>query len=267
MVDYVGGTRWMVALVLAGTISTGCARSEQCERGMCGEPNGTSGTGGFTIEGQVVDQGMSGLDGVNVRAILGETGVISAFTDSDGMVSLEVERTGDYRLCAVGAISDSLPRRFVSTNCQAGNDEVTVSTDSNDPAFSEVSITSGYYMEITNAPLDFAEPEGNPIPAFDVSYHVWNRTGVGQTRTFIALGIEGDAQFAHEIANAGPFDNQTAAAMGVAMDVALTAAPGTIFARLLPVDTAMEAMTLYESGFLTNAMQTNYVAIGTVTTP
>jgi hypothetical protein len=235
--------------------------------GGMGGNGGTGGTGGFTIEGQVVDQDMVGLGGVHVRAILDETGVTSVFTNDVGMFSLAVDEIGAYRLCAVGAISDSLPRRFVSTNCEPGDDEVIVSATSNDPSFSEVSVTSGYYMEITNAPFDFVAPEGDPIPAFDVSYHVWNRTGVDQMRTFIAVGMEGDAQFAHEVANAGPFDDQTSAAMGVAMDVALTAAPGTIFAHLLPVDTAMEAMELYESGFVTSARQTNYVAIGTVDSP
>lgn len=218
---------------------------------------------GFTIEGQVVDDAMLGLDGVNVRAILGSVGVGSVTTADGGLFEIDVDQVGSYRLCAIGAISDSTPRRFVSTNCEQGDDEVEVSQSSNDPAFSEVSITSGYYMEATNAPFTFVdEPPGGDI-MLRLNYRVWNRSSVPNTTTHIVVGIEGVAQVAHPVGNAGPY-SPVMQTTGMA-DVTLAASEGTIYARFLPLD-AQDAIDAYNQGFQTAARETNYVAIGTVTT-
>lgn len=222
-----------------------------------GGTSGTGGTGDFTIEGKVVDvDDTTGLQ----KVLVWVAGVDSDFTDAEGDFLIEVSRAGRYRVCAVG----SIPRRFVSTNCGTEGD-VEVS-QAGQPALKKLNIQSGYYMELMDESFqafDFMRAAGAEIK-FDLDHLVWNRSGVGQTRTYIVVGINGDAQFAHEIANAGPFDAQTGAGEGTDIDVTLTAAGGTIYARLLALGSAMDAIDEYEAGF-DASRETNYVDLGTVT--
>ncbi|MBT8470600.1 MAG: hypothetical protein KJN97_17770, partial [Deltaproteobacteria bacterium] len=218
---------------------------------------GAGGSGDFTITGRILDEDdTTGLS--KVLVFVG--GVGSDATDANGDYEIEVPMVRRYTVCAVG----SIPRRFVSTNCGAEG-EVEV-TQAGQPAVKDLTIKSGYYMELMDEsfqPFDFMPPLGAQI-MFDMDYLVWNRSGVGQTRTYIVVGIEGDAQFAHEIPNAGPYDAQTGTGDGTVADVTLTAAAGTIYARLLPLASAMDAMEGYESGF-DDSKDTNYVDLGTVT--
>jgi len=267
-----------VAAVLAslfwmgGCVAQDEEEGEPCIDSMCGMGGtggmgGTAGTGGTggsfsaTIVGQVVDaDDTTGLDAVFVRAILGSVGIGSDQTMGGGMFEIDVTQPGNYRACAIGAILS--PPRFVSTNCEEEDDQVPVPPS--DPV--TLSITTGYYMELDPScgQCSFMQAEGTNID-FDLDYQVWNRSGVLQTTTYIAVGIDEKAQDSHLVGNAGSFRLPTEDATGTA-SFALTATGGTIYARLLPLGSAEDAEGAYEDGF-NGAKDTNYVKIGQIEVP
>jgi len=224
-------------------------------------PGGTGGTGGTggalsgTITGEVLDRdNTTGLAGVFVRAILNDAGAGSDTTESAGF-EIPVSRAGDYELCAIGVLADE--QRWVSTDCEGAPEDAAMVTESTPDVEQDLNVTTGYYLEIIIEPSNISV---GPTTTLTLDYQAWNRLSVPNGTTWIVLGIEGSAQGAYEVGNAGLAPGKTEVGVSVQFTPAST---GTIFARLIPEGTEKDARDQYRDSF-DNAETTNYVPIGEV---
>lgn len=207
------------------------------------------------LEGTILDtDSLTPVPDLVVNISRGGTGVARDTTDAQGRFEAEDLSAGEYAVSSVGLNGF----RWLST---PGD---TVDVPAADTTVVELTVRSGYGLDITSGSLGTVTASAGQDVTLDVDFRIWNRDLCPGCEPSIAIGVDGDALDVHRLGGpAGVYPGTTGTAT---FSFQAPGQGGTLYASIILASTAggiQPGLDLYEQLWSGGNYTLYFIDVGT----